>query len=81
MLFLLLVRDDPPGPRPPPTDSPRHCSLRSRASPPSCGLPGLMRVMALQFFAYAVLATMMGLWAGPYLHDVHGLGPSSAATC
>ena len=23
--------------------------------------------------AYATMATLLGLWAGPYLHDVHGL--------
>jgi MFS family permease len=74
LLFLLLVRDDPPG-----------CAPEMRKPETLAGalggyltivrLPGLMRVMALQFFAYAVLATMMGLWAGPYLHDVHGLDP------
>jgi MFS family permease len=36
-------------------------------------LPGLLRVLGLQTVAYAVMATIMGLWAGPYLHDVHGL--------
>ena len=30
-------------------------------------------MLALQTVACAVLATMMGLWAGPYLNDVHGL--------
>ncbi len=74
LLFLVLVRDDPPGVRP---------TARSRETLRAAlvgfitivRLPGLLRVMALQFFAYAVLATMMGLWAGPYLHDVHGLTP------
>ncbi|MFM9940061.1 MAG: MFS transporter [Hyphomicrobiaceae bacterium] len=74
ILFLLLVRDDPPGSRRPP-QSPETFLAALGGFVTIVRLPGLMRVMALQFFAYAVLATMMGLWAGPYLHDVHGLDP------
>ena len=70
--FYILVRDDPPG-------SP----ARLRTSENLLGavrgfltilrLPGLWRILALQAVAYAVLATIMGLWAGPYLNDVHNL--------
>ena len=35
--------------------------------------PGLLPVVAIQTVAYAVVSTVLGLWAGPYLHDVHGL--------
>lgn len=35
--------------------------------------PGLPPILAVQTVAYAVVATVLGLWAGPYLHDVHGL--------
>jgi MFS family permease len=35
--------------------------------------PGLAPVLAIQTVAYAVVSTVLGLWAGPYLHDVHGL--------
>lgn len=35
--------------------------------------PGLIYIFTLHLFAYATIATMMGLWAGPYLNDVHGL--------
>jgi MFS family permease len=35
--------------------------------------PGLAPVIAIQTVAYAVVSTVLGLWAGPYLHDVHGL--------
>ncbi|MGQ0510796.1 MAG: MFS transporter [Betaproteobacteria bacterium] len=39
--------------------------------------PGLAPVLAIHTFAYASMATVMGLWAGPYLSDVHGLdGPA-----
>jgi predicted MFS family arabinose efflux permease len=36
-------------------------------------LPGLPRVLALHLVAYAAAATVIGLWAGPYFADVHGL--------
>jgi MFS family permease len=35
--------------------------------------PGLAPVLAIHTFAYASMATVLGLWAGPYLADVHGL--------
>lgn len=72
VLFFVLVRDDPPGTAP----RPRATETLGQALAgfvTILRLPGLLRVMALQLFAYAVLATMMGLWAGPYLNDVHGL--------
>lgn len=37
------------------------------------GTPGLPRILALHTFAYAAMATLLALWAGPYLFDVHGL--------
>ena len=73
LMFLLLVRDDPPGSTPAPRE-PETLLGALGGFVTILRLPGLMRVMALQLVAYAVLATMMGLWAGPYLHDVHGLG-------
>jgi MFS family permease len=36
-------------------------------------MPGLAPILAIHTVAYAVFATIMGLWAGPYLHDVHGM--------
>ncbi|WP_137124775.1 MFS transporter [Roseomonas sp. HF4] len=36
-------------------------------------LPGLSRVLAMHLVGYAAAATVLGLWAGPYLADVHGL--------
>ena len=35
--------------------------------------PGLGPVLAMHTFAYAVMLTVLGVWAGPYLHAVHGL--------
>ena len=37
------------------------------------GTPGLPRILSLHTFAYAAMATLLALWAGPYLFDVHGL--------
>jgi predicted MFS family arabinose efflux permease len=35
--------------------------------------PGLARILALHAVGYGVMATLLTLWTGPYLHDVHGL--------
>ena len=70
--FWCVVRDDPPGT----THRPRtNESLSSVWS----GLlqvwrtPGLGPVFAMHVFAYAAMVTILGVWAGPYLHDVHAL--------
>jgi MFS family permease len=71
-LFWVMVRDLPADQAP----------IHSRA--PTLGqtlagfievlrLPGYRKVVALHMVAYATMATLLGLWAGPYLHDVHGL--------
>jgi MFS family permease len=71
-MFLLLVRDDPPG-RPAQPKSSETLLAAAAGFLTILRLPGLPRVLALQTVAYAVVATIMGLWAGPYLADVHGL--------
>jgi MFS family permease len=73
-LFWVLVRDDPPG-RTVPTRAPERLLDAVAGFAAVLRLDGLGRVLGLQAVAYAVLATIMGLWAGPYLADVHGLGP------
>ena len=68
--FFALVRDYPPGAhRTPPAEQlgPLQGLRRVLAT------PGLLRVLALFFFAYGAFASIMLVWAGPYLHDVHGL--------
>jgi predicted MFS family arabinose efflux permease len=34
--------------------------------------PGMWQVLAMHMFIYASMMTVLGLWAGPYLKDVHG---------
>ena len=39
--------------------------------------PSLAPLLILQFVGLGVAATLLGLWASPYLHDIHGLdGPA-----
>jgi len=71
--FYLGVRDRPPG----------H---EQSAGPPErigrvlAGVvevwrtPGLPAILAMHFVAYASMLVVLGLWAAPYLYDVHGLG-------
>ncbi len=35
--------------------------------------PGLAPVLSMHFFAYATMLTVLGVWGGPYLYDVHKL--------
>lgn len=72
LMFLLLVRDSPPG-HVAAHRQPESLAVQLKGFMTVLALPGLMPVLALQTVAYAVLTTIMGLWAGPYLNDVHGL--------
>ncbi len=36
-------------------------------------VPGLLNVMPMIGIGYASIVTIVGLWGGPYLHDVYGL--------
>ena len=70
--FVWAVRDQPPGQAP---ASRRTETLWQtlRGFAEVFRLPGYRKVVAVHTVAYAVMATVLGLWAGPYLHDVHGL--------
>jgi predicted MFS family arabinose efflux permease len=35
--------------------------------------PGLLPLLAMHFFAYATMLTVLGVWGGPYLYDVYKL--------
>ena len=72
LAFWWLVRDDPPGVVVPP----RHRETFGeiwRGLLEVWRTPGLGPVFAMHTFTYACMVTVHGVWAGPYLHDVHGL--------
>lgn len=72
LLLLLIVRDAPPG----------QVEAGNRGETWAEILAGLRAVIAnrqlwlvsaIQFVSYATVLTVVGLWGGPYLADVHGL--------
>ena len=67
-----LVQNDPPH-KPAPARKPESLREALRGQFSIWRLPGLSRVLALHLVAYGAAATVIGLWAGPYLADVHGL--------
>ncbi|MCX7273798.1 MAG: MFS transporter [Burkholderiales bacterium] len=70
--FVWAVRDQPPG-QPPALRRTETLWQTLRGFAEVFRLPGYRKVVAVHTVAYAVMATVLGLWAGPYLHDVHGL--------
>jgi len=36
-------------------------------------VPGLLRILPLVALGYSSIITIIGLWGGPYLHEVHGV--------
>jgi MFS family permease len=71
-IFAWAVRDHPPE-RPAPDRGSETASQMLRGFLEVLRLPNYKKVVAVHMVAYATLATVLGLWAGPYLHDVHGL--------
>jgi predicted MFS family arabinose efflux permease len=68
-LFHILVRDGPGV-----TGAPRPERVRDivRGLADIARVPGLLPILAMHFIAYASMITVFGVWAGPYLNDVHG---------
>ena len=71
-LFFLFVRDRPPGEAP--------AAVTAEQQPGAIeglrqilALPHILPMFALFGVAYGAVATISGLWAGPYLKDIHGL--------
>jgi predicted MFS family arabinose efflux permease len=73
-LWWAWVRDDPP-------DRPRPIRPAETLAGALLGqltvwrTPGLLPVLAMHLVGYAVMATVLAVWAGPYLSEVHGLAP------
>ncbi len=71
-LFYLFVRDRPPGsPLPATHKEPLGAVLRGLWE--VWRTPGLLPLLSMHFFAYATMLTVLGVWGGPYLFDVHKL--------
>ncbi|UPY38048.1 MFS transporter [Sediminicoccus sp. KRV36] len=72
LLWARFAADDPPGA--PPRIPPRESLGQVLAGQLTVWrTPGLPRILSLHTFAYAAMATLLALWAGPYLFEVHGL--------
>jgi len=71
--FWRTVRRDRPDGAPSPPLAPERLRDVLRGVREVIATPGLAPILAIQTVAYAVVSTVLGLWAGPYLHDIHGL--------
>jgi nitrate/nitrite transporter NarK len=69
LLFLVLVADPPPPPKPKVQVSALAAVYQVAT------LPGLWTLMPLLTLGYATVVVERGLWVGPYMADVHKLGP------
>jgi len=74
VLWWRWVRDDPPD-RPPPHRPAETLGAALRGQLTVWRTPGLLPVLSMHFFGYACMATVLAVWAGPYLAEVHGLAP------
>jgi len=71
-----MVRDAPPG-AVPPTGGGESLRQLLFGVGDVFRLPGIVPILPVYASCYAVTIAILGLWGGPYLHDVHGLdGPA-----
>ena len=72
VLIYLMVRDAPPGSS---HEGPRQETMGEmwRGLREVLALREMWWICAVQFVSYGTMLTIVGLWAGPYLNDVHGL--------
>jgi predicted MFS family arabinose efflux permease len=73
-LWWAWVRDDPPD-RPGPIRPAETLGGALLGQLTVWRTPGLLPVLAMHLVGYAVMATVLAVWAGPYLSEVHGLAP------
>lgn len=72
LMVFLVVRDAPPGHA---FGSRRRETLGAALAGvrEAIAVPALRRIIVMAFAANPLLATVVTLWGGPYLHDIHGL--------
>ncbi len=70
--FFWLVQDEPPGHR---RTASRSESLTAsiRGVTEVFRVPGLLCILPLVALGYSSIITIIGLWGGPFLHDVHAV--------
>jgi predicted MFS family arabinose efflux permease len=72
LLFFAFVRDRQPGAEARAAHQERLGEIL-RGTIEVLRTPGLLPILAMHSVAYASMLTVLGIWAGPYLHDVYGL--------
>ncbi|MEQ9330015.1 MFS transporter [Thalassobaculum sp.] len=70
--FWWVVRDEPEGRRDR-RARPDSLAASIRGVSEVFRVPGLMRILPLIALGYSSIITIIGLWGGPFLHDVHGV--------
>ncbi len=74
VLWWRWVRDDPPGTQAA-SRQPETLWQALHGQITVWRTPGLLPVLSMHVFGYACMATVLAVWAGPYLAEVHGLAP------
>jgi len=74
VLIAIVVRDAPPG-HPFWNRHPESVRRSLAGVVEVAKLPGMGRILVMAMMGYPALMTILGGWGGPYLADVHGLGP------
>ncbi|MBI1774930.1 MAG: MFS transporter [Proteobacteria bacterium] len=72
LILFLVVRDEPPGDVRP-RQGPESLMESMRGLLEVVRLPGFAYVLPLVAVGYSSTITILGLWGGPYLHDIYGL--------
>jgi predicted MFS family arabinose efflux permease len=72
LLFVVIVRDAPDESADR-TPRPQTLGDSLRGLREVVRVPGLLNVMPMIGIGYASVVTIVGLWGGPYLHDIYGL--------
>jgi predicted MFS family arabinose efflux permease len=72
IVFPVLVRDSPDSA---PISRPETVRDIITGLQEVLKVPGLLPIVAVHFFTYAAMLTVLGVWAGAYLDDVFGFDP------
>jgi predicted MFS family arabinose efflux permease len=73
LVVWLAIRERPPEIQAVPT-RPEDVSAVFKGVGAVLTNPRLPRIFVMAFFGFATQIAVLGLWGGPYLHDLHGLG-------